>query len=212
MRLATRARRACLSLLLAALAPCVRGDDAAPLVEYLNALRSYSAKFEQQRFDETGELLETAHGECHIQRPGRFRWNYLDPYVQTIVSDGHKLWIHDVDLAQVTVNEVRADAPGTPAELLSAEFDVATRYAIVHDGARDGYDWYSLTPKDPAAQFSLVELGLADGEVKAMRLKDNLGQVTQLHFEHVQRNAPLDASLFQFTPPPGVDVVEGGAP
>ena len=212
MALFARWPRALFALGLLAVAPMSRADDAAPLVSYLNELRSFSAKFEQQRFDETGDLLETAHGECHIQRPGRFRWNYLDPYVQTIVSDGHRLWIHDQDLAQVTVNEVKADAPGTPAELLSAEFDVATRYAIRHDGVHDGYDWYRLAPKDPAAQFSEVELGLADGDVKAMRLKDNLGQTTLLHFDHVQRNAPLDASLFQFTPPPGADVVEGGAP
>lgn len=209
---AMREWRAALLLGASLMAAQVRGDDTAPIVEYLDTLHSYTASFEQQRFDETGELLETAHGDCNIERPGRFRWNYLDPYKQVIVSDSHKLWIYDEDLAQVTVNDVAGGAPGTPAELLSAEFEVTTRYAVRHIGVKDGVDWYGLTPKDATTQFQQVELGLADGDVKAMRLKDNLGQTTVLRFDAVKRNAPLAASLFEFTPPADVDVVTGGAP
>ena len=187
-------------------------DDTAPVIDYLDSLRSFSATFEQQRFDETGELLETAHGDSSIERPGRFRWNYLDPYKQVIVSDSHKLWIYDEDLAQVSVNDVNAGAPGTPAQLLSAEFAVASRYEVKHLGVTAAIDWYSLHPKDANSQFQEVELGLADGEVKAMRLKDNLGQTTRLTFDAVKRNAPLAPGVFKFTPPAGVDVVEGGAP
>ncbi len=208
----TRGLRATVLLGVALSAAIVRADDTAPLIEYLDKLHSYAATFEQQRFDETGELLETAHGDCNIERPGRFRWNYLDPYKQIIVSDSRKLWIYDEDLAQVTVNAVNAGGPGTPAELLSAEFEIATRYDVKHLGVKDGYDWYSLHPKDAKTQFQEVELGLADKEVKAMRLKDNLGQTTLLHFNAVKRNTPMAQTLFQFSPPIGVDVVEGGAP
>ena len=207
-----RALRVLLLFGVAITAITVRADDTAPLIEYLNNLHSYSATFAQQRFDETGVLLETAKGDCSIERPGRFRWNYREPYQQVIVSDSSKLWIYDEDLAQVTINTVSAGAPGTPAELLSAQFDVATRYTVAHLGPLEGYDWYRLHPKDAKTQFQEVELGFADHEIKAMRLKDNLGQTTLLHFEAVKRNAPMAQTLFQFTPPAGVDVVEGSAP
>ena len=207
-----RALRVLLLFGVAITAITVRADDTAPLIEYLNNLHSYSATFAQQRFDETGALLETAKGDCSIERPGRFRWNYREPYQQVIVSDSSKLWIYDEDLAQVTVNTVSAGAPGTPAELLSAQFDVATRYTVAHLGPLEGYDWYRLHPKGAKTQFQEVELGFADHEIKAMRLKDNLGQTTLLHFEAVKRNAPMAQTLFQFTPPAGVDVVEGSAP
>lgn len=212
MARSARALRVLLLFGVAITAITVRADDTAPLIEYLNNLHSYSATFAQQRFDETGVLLETAKGDCSIERPGRFRWNYREPYQQVIVSDSSKLWIYDEDLAQVTVNDVTAGAPGTPAELLSAQFDVATRYTVAHLGPLEGYDWYRLHPKDAKTQFQEVELGFADHEIKAMRLKDNLGQTTLLHFEAVKRNAPMAQTLFQFTPPAGVDVVEGSAP
>ena len=212
MTLRARLRRAVLVLAVMAAPLAATADDSAALRTYLDGLKSLQANFAQQRFDETGELLETARGDCKLQRPGRFRWEYAEPYRQTIVSNGRKLWIHDADLAQVTVNDVTPDAPGTPAELLSAEFDIDTRYTIEHLGLRDGVDWYALKPRDPASQFSSVELGLANGEIAAMKLADNLGQTTALSFSAVQRNVALPADIFEFTPPPGADVVEGGTP
>lgn len=212
MTLRVRLRRAMFVLAVMAAPLAAMADDSAALRTYLDGLKSLQASFEQQRFDETGELLETARGDCRLQRPGRFRWEYAEPYRQTIVSNGRKLWIHDADLAQVTVNDVTPDAPGTPAELLSAEFDIDTRYTIEHLGLRDGVDWYALKPRDPAAQFSTVELGLAKGEIAAMKLADNLGQTTALSFSAVERNVALPADTFEFTPPPGADVLEGGTP
>jgi outer membrane lipoprotein carrier protein len=44
-----------------------------------------------------------------------------------------------------------------------------------------------------------------------MRLEDNLGQVTEIRFSNEVRNGPVDPALFDFVPPPGVDVVSGSA-
>jgi outer membrane lipoprotein carrier protein len=40
-----------------------------------------------------------------------------------------------------------------------------------------------------------------------MELFDNFGQTTSLLFARLERNPPLAASLFRFTPPAGVDVI-----
>ena len=45
-----------------------------------------------------------------------------------------------------------------------------------------------------------------------MRLNDNLGQLTLLHFDEISRNLALDDTLFEFSPPPGIDVIRGGVP
>ncbi len=45
------------------------------LRNYLNGLESFSAVFAQERYDEYGDLLETASGRCLVKRPGRFRWS-----------------------------------------------------------------------------------------------------------------------------------------
>jgi outer membrane lipoprotein-sorting protein len=40
-----------------------------------------------------------------------------------------------------------------------------------------------------------------------MELRDKLGQSTRVDFENLRRNPALDAALFRFTPPKGVDVI-----
>jgi len=187
--------------------------DTEDVVSYLDNLQSLTASFTQQRFDEDGELLETLDGEAYIERPGRFRWAYGEPYVQLIVSDGTTLWIYDEDLEQVTVNAVTETGSGSPAALLGRESDVAAHYTITAlPPGEDDYAWYQLESKDAASDFSAVALGFADGEVRAMRLTDNLGQLTALRFDDVVRNRDVDDALFQFVPPAGVDVVQGAMP
>lgn len=44
----------------------------------------------------------TQSGTFEFQRPGKFRFVYVKPFEQTIVADGKTLWLHDVDLNQVT--------------------------------------------------------------------------------------------------------------
>jgi chaperone LolA len=178
-----------------------RRRDAQPLPQH-----------EQQRFDEYGALVETANGRCLIKRPGRFRWSYTEPYLQSIITDGKTLWIYDEDLEQVTVNPINALQVGSPAELLGAGVDVEARYVIDALGGEDRYDWYRLTPKIEAPDFQRIELGFAAGEVAAMRLTDNLSQVTVLHFTSIVRDAPIEDAAFTFTPPPGIDVIQGGLP
>ena len=42
-----------------------------------------------------------------------------------------------------------------------------------------------------------------------MRLKDNLGQTTEITFTGIDRNAPVDPKAFSFEPPAGIDVIRG---
>ncbi|MEQ8664066.1 MAG: outer membrane lipoprotein chaperone LolA [Gammaproteobacteria bacterium] len=203
----------CLSVLLLLACAVPAHAAVADVIAYLNSLESFSARFVQQRFDEDGTLLERADGTARIERPGRFRWRYAEPYPQLIVSDGETLWIYDEDLEQVTVSAVAASGHGSPAALLGHESDVAAHYTVTTlPPDADGQAWYRLEPQGAASDFSGIELGFADGEVRAMRLTDNLGQVTALRFTDIARNGDLDDAQFHFTPPPGVDVVEGGMP
>lgn len=182
------------------------------LTEYLNSLASFAASFEQKRYDEYGALLETSRGLAYVRRPGRFRWSYTAPYLQSIIADGETLWIYDEDLEQVTVNPVAEAPAGSPAELLVEGADIEARYDIADGGVKDGNHWYRLSPKVEARDFREIELALAEGDISAMRLVDNLGQTTLLEFADVRRNSVLADELFKFTPPPGIDVIEGMAP
>ena len=64
-----------------------------------------------------------------------------------------------------------------------------------------------LAPLSEAADFTGVRVGFAQDRLAALELMDALGQTTIIRFSDVKVNEPLDAELFRFNPPDGVDVI-----
>ncbi len=216
-RTATMLRQAAaLALLAAALLPQAAGAAAAQrLAAFLEDTRALRARFVQEILAEDGTPTERASGTLAVLRPGRFRWDYREPYRQLIVADGERLWIYDEDLAQVTVRPQARALGRTPLQILGAPAGRALEgFAVRELGLRGGLEWVELLPQggDGAADFERIRVGFAGPRLARMELVDAYGQTVRLRFEAVERNPPLAPSLFRFTPPPGVDVVREAAP
>ena len=145
-----------------------------------------------------------------MQRPGKFRWDYLEPYKQLIVSDGSKIWIYDTELEQVTVKPIESGLSDTPALLLSGDKPLDQAFVITDLGENGGLEWVELMPKVSDTSFERVRLGFGKDDLQGMELVDNFGQTTRLDFTNLKRNPAVEQSLFAFTPPPGVDVIGEG--
>ena len=87
--------------------------------EFVNDVVTFQGSFEQSLIDADGQVIENTTGMLEIQRPGQFRWSYIEPYEQWLVADGVNIWSYDVDLAQVTVKPQSVALANTPALLLS---------------------------------------------------------------------------------------------
>ena len=109
-------------------APAAADDDPVARVDaYLGSLKTLNAQFLQVVRGKEGQITDRATGTLAIARPNRFRWDYREPYSQTIVADGRKLWLYDPDLDQVTVRSLEQGLGATPAMLLSGSGKVARR-------------------------------------------------------------------------------------
>jgi outer membrane lipoprotein-sorting protein len=56
--------------------------------DFVNNVRTMSGRFEQQLIDADDIVVDKSSGTIEIQKPGRFRWTYLEPYEQILVADG----------------------------------------------------------------------------------------------------------------------------
>ena len=174
---------------------------------YLRTTQSGRADFVQQVFDRNGKRVQESKGSFLFLRPGKFRWNYLKPYPQLIVGDGARVWIHDLDLNQVTVRKVANAIGSTPAALLAGAADIEKAFVLSEAGAKDGLEWLDAKPRERESGFERVRLGLGVAGVEAMELVDHFGQTTLLRFSDIARNPKLEGTEFRFTPPPGADVL-----
>ena len=168
---------------------------------------SGKARFAQIVVDKNLKQLQQATGTMQFVRPGKFRWEYDNPYEQTIVGDGAKLWIYDKDLNQVTVRKLDKALGGSPAALLSGSNEIDRVYNLTNLGTQEGLEWLEALPKSKENAFERIRLGFGQGGLEAMELRDQFGQTTMIKFAGFERNPKLSPESFRFTPPKGADVI-----
>jgi outer membrane lipoprotein carrier protein len=174
----------------------------ADLRAFFAGLDTLQADFEQQVVDEDGRLQQSSQGHMWIMRPGRFRWDYEQPYRQQIVADGMRFWSYDEDLEQVTVQAAGDVLTATPAMLLSGEQPLEEVFTLENDG-----NSVRLLPKTDDSNITALNLYLEDGVLRQIRAQDSFGNTTTFRFSKLERNPVLPEDLFVFVPPPGADVV-----
>ncbi|MFM1989573.1 MAG: outer rane lipoprotein carrier protein [Pseudomonadota bacterium] len=209
--LAARLRAAVAIAVLAAAAALPRPAAAAAidqLRDFATATRSARGQFTQQQIRSNGRPAEASAGSFSFSRPGRFRWEVVQPYEQLIVTDGERLQFYDKDLKQVTVRKVGDAISATPAAILFGSNDLDASFVLKEAGAAGGLEWLEAVPKQKDSGFDWIRIGFRGGLPEAMEVRDAFGQTTRFTFSKIERNPGLDAGLFRFTPPKGVDVVQ----
>jgi outer membrane lipoprotein carrier protein len=175
--------------------------------EFVDDVVTFSGKFEQALIDPDGQVVEKTSGTLEIQRPGQFRWSYIEPYEQWLVADGLNIWSYDVDLAQVTVKPQAEALDNTPALLLSGADDALDQFEYQGSYKETVTTWVRLVPKNTDSGFMRVELGFVEDTLSHMVFFDNLEQTTLVELHDVAVNEPIEANRFNFVVPAEVDVV-----
>ena len=183
-------------------------DDGEALVNaFVTDVVTFSGDFEQSLIDPDGRLLETTTGTLEIQRPGRFRWEYVEPYEQWLIADGTNIWSYDIDLEQVTVKPQADALANTPALLLGGSGEAMDQFEYDGSFVESGLTWVRLLPVDTDSGFRRVELAFYKRQLSRMVFFDNLEQTTVVMLKDVVVNEPIDAGRFEFIVPDDVDVV-----
>jgi len=192
----------------AALAEPAGQDPGRRLVEeFVTEIATLAGQFEQSLIDAKGEVIEVTSGTLEIQRPGQFRWSYVEPYEQVLVADGLNIWSYDVDLAQVTVKPQAEALSNTPALLLGGSADALEQFVHESTYDDDNTTWVRMSPKNTDSGFLRVELGFQERQLSRMVFYDNLEQTTVVALNDVRVNEHIDPERFAFRVPGDVDVV-----
>jgi outer membrane lipoprotein carrier protein len=188
-------------------APSVYAGGIEELRSFIKQTRSARATFTQTVVDAQGVTIQDSSGVVEFSRPGKFRWHYLEPFEQLVVGDGTNLWVYDKDLAQVTTRKLGRALGSSPAALLAGSDDVERYFSLDSKGRQGGYEWLEVIPNDEDSLFERVRMAFSSSTLKVMELYDHFGQKTVILFSDFERNPRFAPDAFNFTPPPGVDVV-----
>jgi len=156
---------------------------------------------------------KTSSGTFEFLRPNRFKFLYKKPFEQSIVSDGQTLWLHDVDLNQVTARKLVQVLNGTPAAVIAAAADLKglqADFVLVALPEKAGLRWVQAVPKTKEGQLQSIIVGIKTTdkgtELAALEILDSFGQLSVMTFSQFEVNPALAAASFQFKPPVGADI------
>jgi outer membrane lipoprotein carrier protein len=182
--------------------------------DHYNRLHTLQADFTEIYRGDGAERVES--GTLWLKKPRKMRWEYRSPKEKLFVSDGEAVWFYLPAERQVRKTTLRKlnDVRSPLAFLLGKtklENELQGLSRVVDQppmGA--GNTVLRGIPKAIAGQLSEVQLEItASNQIVRIVLMEPDGGSTEFRFGDWKENQEMSGNLFSFSPPPGVEVVEG---
>lgn len=184
------------------------------LERFSEGLETLHARFSQVVISTDNTVQDQSEGEVWLSRPDRFRWEYGGDFPELVVADGKSIWVYDEVLEQATVKDQATASLDSPLALLTEPGRLDEQFEVREMGETDEAALMELRARSLESDFDRFLLGMSGDSIALIIMEDAFGLRTEIRFGDVRRNPDLDAVLFEFTPPPGTDVIgalPGGA-
>ncbi len=163
-----------------------------------------------------GGRVRTESGTVYFERGGRMRWDYQRPNQRLFISDGKHLLLYVPEEKQATRSSVKSSEDfRIPFRLLLSRLDlrkVFSRFEFADNVLKHSPSVRVIRayPKKKFEQdYREVLLALSpDFDIRRLQIVYADNSRMEFKFDEIRRNIPLHQSLFQFTPPPGVEVID----
>lgn len=170
----------------------------------------FSADFFQESTLKALDITDTAKGKVWFKHQAMMRWEYETPENYAIISDGKTLWIYRPEDNQVVIGDAMAYfSNGKGASFLSNFKLVQDAYTVsLADPPDDRHYTLKLVPKQKQMDLSAIFLNIAKEsfDIQSVRTLNDYGDETHIEFSDL-KFGNLDAALFHFKMPPGVDIL-----
>ena len=183
------------------------------LNDLLQDIETLSAEVLQLIVESDGGVLEESEIQMHLKRPNGFYWETLSPFPELVVTDGTTLWNFQPDLEQVVLEDWDSSQSELAAQLLSGKTEnLSEEYSIAKLESSDiSYSQFQLTPLAADSVYSEITINFSNSELESIHLANKNGQQTVWQFLVVERNSPLQDSLFSFEPPADVEIIDNSS-
>ncbi len=205
-------------VLVAANAGLVWGQDVRAMAqavdEHYNRLRSLQADFTEIYRGAGADRVES--GTLWLKKPRKMRWEYRSPKEKLFVSDGKAVWFYTPGERQARKTDPRKlEDLRSPLAFLLGKTKLENELrglskAVDQQPMAAGNTLLRGVPKALADQIAdvLMEINPAS-QIVRIALNGIDGTTTEFRFSDLKENLEVSDRRFAFTPPPGVEVVEG---
>lgn len=175
-------------------------------------LSSFRAFFLQKLTNASSGQVQERLGNIAYARPHFIRWETTSPEPELLIIGQDMVWNYfpeEETAYRYSLTEVLDSK--TMLRFISGEANLKEDFVIEDLGQDDGYLHLKLLPQEP-------EPSLVEGEIwvhpeyfmiERIKLLDFFGNENALELTGIEQNVVLDDQEFVFTPPQGIDILEG---
>ncbi len=181
---------------------------------HYNHLRSLQSDFTEIYRGDGPERVES--GTLCLKKPRKMRWEYRSPKEKLFISDGEVVWFYMPEERQARKTALKKlDDLRSPLAFLlgktKLEKELTGLSKVVDEAPLDSRNTILRgVPSGMAGQVSEVQLEITPSDqIIRIVLMDADGAETEFRFAGWKENLEISDSRFQFTPPAGVETVEG---
>jgi len=178
------------------------------------ATHDFEANFIQETLGKMMKGHPKAEGKVYFKKKGMMRWDYKTPN-QKLISNGVTLWYYQPEENQVLIYNVsKVIRERIPLAFLSGEGSLIRDFNLANfnESMAPGEDHFVLemVPKEPFPALAKLILTVDKKSYMVVQsdVFDELGNVTRTRFVDIKTNLSLPPSLFNFTIPPGTEVLK----
>jgi outer membrane lipoprotein carrier protein len=182
--------------------------------QHYNRLRTLQADFTEIYRGAGAERVES--GTLWLKKPRKMRWEYRSPKEKLFISDGKRVWFYLPSERQARKTELkRLEDLRSPLAFLLGNTKLENELRglskdLDQAPAAPGNTLLRGVPRIMAERVSEVQLEIAPSDqIVRILLIEADGATTEFRFTDLKENLSLKDERFEFTPPPGVETVEG---
>jgi outer membrane lipoprotein carrier protein len=163
-----------------------------------------------QSYAGTGRPVQKESGTLWLRKPGRMRWDYASPAGKVFISDGKDVVLYTPGDATAQKSKLKeSEDMRAPLAFLLGKLDFKKEFRNFRTRVEGVKTWIVAEPKSQNLAYTKVEfLAMPDGQIERVRVTGQDQSILDFAFMSEQPNAPVSPSLFEFHPPPGVQIVE----
>jgi outer membrane lipoprotein carrier protein len=182
--------------------------------DHYNHLRSLQADFTEIYRGDGAERVES--GTLWLKKPRKMRWEYRSPKEKLFISDGEVVWFYlpaERQLRKTTLRKL--DDVRSPLAFLLGKTKLENELRGLSKASDQsplgaGNTVLRGIPQGMAGGASEVQVEITpSNQIIRIVLMEPDGATTEFRFANWKENEQLKGSLFSFSPPPGVESVEG---
>lgn len=173
-----------------------------------NSARTLTVHF-VEHYKNEGHERRPEEGALTLRKVGKMRWDYSQPKGKLFISDGKNLYLYTADDNRVERWKLKdTEDMRAPLAFLLGHMDMQKEFHDFSTHPGSGGTWFDAIAKNAHAPYESVKMLIApDDSIRQLKVEGRDGSELSYDFEQEKLNVPVNNSQFEFTIPPGAQVV-----